>query len=72
MSIQRVPQVPFAQIANSALRDKRLSFKARGILALVLSNTGEWEAGLRYLESQSDTDGRAAIQSGLNELTELG
>lgn len=72
MTIQRVPDVPFAQIANSALRDKRLSFKARGVLALVLSNVGEWEATLNWLTRQSDKDGRYAIQQALNELTELG
>lgn len=72
MSIQRVPQVPFAQIANEALRDRRLSFKARGLLACVLSHSGEWTAGLSWLERQSDVDGRASIQSALNELTALG
>ena len=72
MTVQRVPQVPFAQIANAALRDKRLSFKARGILALVLSHSGEWSATKRWLDAQSDKDGPAAIQTALNELTELG
>lgn len=72
MSIQRVPAVPFTQIANSALRDRRLSFKARGLLALVLSNVGEWNATLKWLVAQSDQDGRASIQAALNELTELG
>lgn len=72
MSIQRVPSVPFTQIANSALRDRRLSFKARGLLALVLSNVGEWNATLSWLTSQSDHDGKAAIQAALNELTDLG
>lgn len=72
MSVQRVPSVPFTQIANSALRDRRLSFKARGLLALVLSNAGEWNATRAWLVAQSDLDGRAAIQSALNELTELG
>ena len=72
MSIQRVQGVPFAQIANEALRDRRLSFKARGILAMVLSNVGDWEASARWIEGQSDRDGPASIQSGLNELTELG
>jgi hypothetical protein len=72
MTIHRVPDVPFAQIANSALRDKRLSFRARGVLALVLSNVGEWEASLRWLTAQSDHDGRKAVQAALNELTELG
>lgn len=72
MSIQRVPEVPFAQIANSALRDSRLSFKARGILALVLSNVGEWEATARWIEEQSEVDGAHAVQTALNELTALG
>ncbi len=72
MTIQRVPNVPFAQIANSALRDKRLSFKARGVLALVLSNVGDWEASLDWLLRQSDNDGRHSIQQALNELTALG
>lgn len=72
MSIQRVPSVPFAQIANSALRDRRLSFKARGLLALVLSNVGEWNATLAWLVAQSEHDGKASIQAALNELTDLG
>lgn len=72
MTIQRVPAMPFAQIANDALRDSRLSFKARGLLAMVLSHAGEWNATARWLESQSERDGREAIQSALNELTTLG
>ena len=72
MSIQRVPEIPYAQIANSALRDRRLSFKARGILAMVLSNVGEWEATARWIEDQSEVDGAHAVQSALNELTALG
>lgn len=72
VSIQRVPEIPFAQIANSALRDTRLSFKARGLLAMVLSHSGEWEAGRDWLERQSQRDGRSAIQGALNELTDLG
>lgn len=72
MGIQRVPEVPFAQIANSALRDKRLSFKARGVLALVLSNVGEWEATAKWIEDQSIPDGEHAVQTALNELTQLG
>jgi len=72
MSINRVPEVPFAQIANAALRDERLSFKARGILAMVLSNVGEWEATANWIEQQSQKDGGRAVQTALNELTEHG
>lgn len=72
MGINRVEGVPFAQIANYALRDRRLSFKARGILAMVLSNVGEWEATAAWINEQSEQDGVTSIQSGLNELTDLG
>jgi hypothetical protein len=72
VSINKVQGTGFAQIANSAIRDKRLSFKARGVLAMVLSHSGEWDAPRDWLEQQSDKDGKEAIQSALNELTELG
>ena len=72
MSIDRVPSVPFAQIANAALRDTRLSFKARGVLAMVLSHAGEWNANKAYIQSMSDHDGRESVQNALNELTKYG
>lgn len=72
MSVDRVPQVPFAQIANSALRDTRLSYTARGILAMVLSHPGEWKADRAFLQSKTDHEGQKAIQNALNLLTELG
>lgn len=72
MGVNRVEGVPFAQIANAALRDKRLSFRARGILAMVLSHSGEWQANREWIARQSDHEGRQAIQTALNELTELG
>lgn len=72
MGINRVEDAPFAQIANSALRDQRLSFRARGILAMVLSNVGEWQATREWIARQSEHEGRQAIQTALNELTTLG
>ena len=71
MNINRVEGVPFTQIANTALRDTRLSFRARGILAMVLSHSGEWTAPARWIVQQG-TEGRDAIQKALNELTEFG
>ena len=70
-TINRNPDLPFAQIANVALRDKRLSYRARGILALALSNSGEWEATARYFH-ENGPEGRDAVQTALNELTALG
>lgn len=72
MSINRVQETGFAQIANDALRDARLSFRARGILAMVLSHSGEWDAPRDWLVSQTEKEGREAVQTALNELTDLG
>jgi hypothetical protein len=72
MTINKVQGSGFAQVANSALRDERLSFRARGVLAMVLSYSGEWDASRDWLETRSDKEGREAIQTALNELTALG
>lgn len=73
MTIHRFgDKVPFAQIPNATLRDSRLSFKARGILAMVLSHSEGWQATAHFIEQQSDEDGRRAVQSGLDELTKYG
>ena len=72
MSIQRVQQSGFAQVANGALRDKRLSWKARGLLAFVLSHSEEFSAPREWLEKQSDHDGQHAVRGALKELTDLG
>lgn len=39
---------------------------------MVLSNVGEWQATAEWIEEQSEPDGRHAIQTALNELTECG
>ena len=72
MGINRVEGAPFAQISNEALRDSRLSFRARGILAMVLSHSGEWHATREWIARQSGHEGRQAIQTALNELTAYG
>jgi hypothetical protein len=57
----------FTVLPNAMLRDKTLSFKARGLLAMVLSNTGSWEVTKTWLEEQG-TEGRDAMNSALKEL----
>ena len=52
------------------LRDSRLSFKARGLLAMVLSNTEDWVVSADRLATEKD--GRDSIRNGLRELKELG
>jgi hypothetical protein len=65
------PSDNFAQIHNAALADGRLSFKARGILAFLLSRPPGWSTSAERL-AKSGVDGERAIKTGLKELEALG
>jgi hypothetical protein len=65
------PSDNFAQIHNAALADGRLSFKARGILAFLLSRPPGWQTSAERL-AKSGVDGERAVKSGLKELEEFG
>lgn len=73
MKIHRAgPPDGFTQIPNAALRDRRLSWKARGLLAYLLSHIDDgWAVDARRLAKEGP-DGRIAILAGLNELVEAG
>ena len=62
----------FTQISNAILLDERLSFKARGILALILSRPTNWRIYVMELIARSAKDGKKAVQSGIKELFEIG
>lgn len=57
----------FTVFPNSMLRNPSLSFKARGMLAMILSNHDDWRFDIHQIEDQT-TDGREAIRSSLHEL----
>ena len=61
----------FTIIDNAALRDIRLSFKATGLLAYLLSMPDEWTPRRDQL-AEVKTDGVASIRAALKELTEAG
>lgn len=62
----------FTQVPNAALRDERLSYKARGIHANLLSNSDEgWLESADTLADKSP-DGRHAVRTGLQELVKYG
>ena len=61
----------FTIIPNAVLKDERLSFKARGILALVLTKPDDWHINLVWLEKQA-SEGREAIRNAIQELCQLG
>ena len=61
----------FTQIPNSWLRDARLTFKARGILALVMSHVAGWSLSINLLAEQNK-EGRDAIRTAILELEKYG
>lgn len=67
----RAAEGKFVQISNAALQDSRLSWRARGILAFVLSMPPDQTLTAKWLESQAP-DGREAIRSALLELARFG
>jgi len=62
---------PYVQINKAVLEDTRLSFKAKGIMAYLLSRPDDWIVRHKDLVNRS-TDGGRAVTSGLQELKKLG
>jgi hypothetical protein len=61
----------FTQIPNEWLRDTRLSFKARGLLSLVMSHSKGWSLSINSLAEQNQ-EGKDAIRSAISELENFG
>ena len=58
-------------IANGALGDERLSWKARGLLAYLLSKPDNWRVIVAHLVTQGP-DGKTSVMAGLEELETAG
>ena len=61
----------FTQIPNEWLRDVRLSFKARGLLALVMSHSKGWSLSINSIAEQN-LDGKDSVRSAIAELEKCG
>lgn len=61
----------FTILSNHILRDKRLSMKARGLLAYVLSLPDDWDYTVAGLSAAAGM-GKAAVNSGLHEMETAG
>lgn len=59
-------------IGTPPANDKRLSFKARGILYYLYMKPDDWKGQLYDLQQNSEEDGIKSIQSGLKELVKFG
>ncbi|MBR4026800.1 MAG: hypothetical protein IKJ01_04495 [Lachnospiraceae bacterium] len=71
--IIRVQKRPkrFVVMDKTFLEDSRLSFKAKGILAYLLSKPDDWKVVVGNLVNYS-ADGKSAVYAGLRELKEYG
>lgn len=62
---------PWVQIHKAVLQDQSISWKAKGVMAYLLSLPDDWRIYVRELITHS-TDGRDATQSALRELVDAG
>ena len=69
--VQKDKNNPYVMLNKGFLNDERLSFKAKGILAYLLSKPDNWKVRVGDLVKHSP-DGRTAVYSGLSELKEYG
>ncbi|MEU5431721.1 hypothetical protein AB0H73_39895 [Streptomyces olivoreticuli] len=61
----------FTQVHNAVFRDRRMSFKAKGIFGLISTHRDGFGLSIEALVS-SGTDGTSAVRTGLNELEAFG
>lgn len=61
----------FTILHNRVAREKRLSFRARGVLIMMLTLPPDWQSHATWIEEQG-TEGREALRAAFKELERFG
>ena len=61
----------YTQIPNEWLRDTRLTFKSRGLLALIMSHSQGWSLSIASI-ANANQEGKDAIRSAIKQLEDFG
>ena len=61
----------YTVLDNSFIKDVKLSWKAKGVMAYLLSLPEDWTIHLSEIEKHA-SDGKSALRSAINELKDLG
>lgn len=72
MNTHRVYSGGFVVLPNEAVNDRRLSFRARGLLAYMLARPPGWRFHADRLAADTAAEGRDAVRTALRELSRLG
>lgn len=62
----------FTVVSNDCVRDRRLSFRARGLLMFLLSQPPDFAVRSEELAAESDGEGRDAVRTALREIESAG
>jgi len=65
------PTADYTVVANAIVRDASLSYRARGLLILLLSMPDNWETSSMWLAARAP-EGRDAVRKALKELETRG
>ena len=70
-AVNASPKSSFTLIPNLMIRDPKISYRAKGLLCLLLSNSSGWKSYVTQI-SKDSKEGIEAIQSALRELERFG
>lgn len=71
ITLRNHDQIPFVMLNREVLHDKRISLKAKGLLAYLIDKPSNWEFTLEGIIAQLK-ESRDAIRNGLKELQQYG